>query len=118
MSLRARLQSGEILVAPGAFDALTARLLEQAGFEAVYRGGYAASDPRGMAAHEICPSKLTFAFDFDIREVSEINDKSQTLSIPMYFSVSWLESRLWINKSAKAWNQSITGPKNVSLKSR
>ncbi len=43
MSLRARLQSGEILVAPGAYDALTARLLEQAGFEAVYRGGYAAS---------------------------------------------------------------------------
>ena len=43
MSLRARLQSGEILVAPGAYDALTARLLELAGFEAVYRGGYAAS---------------------------------------------------------------------------
>jgi 2-methylisocitrate lyase-like PEP mutase family enzyme len=43
MSLRARLQSGEILVAPGAYDALTARLLEQAGFEAIYRGGYAAS---------------------------------------------------------------------------
>ncbi len=30
MSLRARLQSGKILVAPGAYDALTARLLEQA----------------------------------------------------------------------------------------
>jgi 2-methylisocitrate lyase-like PEP mutase family enzyme len=43
VSLRARLQRGDILVAPGAFDALTARLLEQAGFEAVYRGGYAAS---------------------------------------------------------------------------
>jgi 2-methylisocitrate lyase-like PEP mutase family enzyme len=43
MSLRARLQSGEILVAPGAYDALSARLLEQAGVEAVYRGGYAAS---------------------------------------------------------------------------
>jgi 2-methylisocitrate lyase-like PEP mutase family enzyme len=43
MSLRARLTRGDILVAPGAFDALTARLLEQAGFEAVYRGGYAAS---------------------------------------------------------------------------
>ena len=43
MSLRARLQSGEILVAPGAYDALTARLLEQAGVEAIYRGGYAAS---------------------------------------------------------------------------
>ena len=43
MSLRARLTRGDILVAPGAYDALTARLLEQAGFEAVYRGGYAAS---------------------------------------------------------------------------
>lgn len=43
MSLRSRLERGDILVAPGAFDALTARLLEQAGFEAVYRGGYAAS---------------------------------------------------------------------------
>ena len=43
MSLRARLPSGKILVAPGAYDALSARLLEQAGFEAVYRGGYAAS---------------------------------------------------------------------------
>jgi 2-methylisocitrate lyase-like PEP mutase family enzyme len=43
MSLRARLQSGKIHVAPGAYDALSARLLEQAGFEAVYRGGYAAS---------------------------------------------------------------------------
>ena len=43
MSLRARLQSGKILVAPGAYDALSARQLEQAGFEAVYRGGYAAS---------------------------------------------------------------------------
>jgi 2-methylisocitrate lyase-like PEP mutase family enzyme len=43
VSLRARLNRGDILVAPGAYDALTARLLEQAGFEAVYRGGYAAS---------------------------------------------------------------------------
>ncbi|MFM7551678.1 MAG: oxaloacetate decarboxylase [Actinomycetota bacterium] len=43
MSLRARLNRGDILVAPGAYDALTARLLEQAGFEVVYRGGYAAS---------------------------------------------------------------------------
>ena len=36
-------RSGEILVVPGAFDALTGRLLERAGFEALYRGGYAAS---------------------------------------------------------------------------
>ena len=36
-----------MLVVPGAFDALTARLLERAGFEALYRGGYAAA----AAAH-------------------------------------------------------------------
>ncbi len=43
MSLAARLARPEILVAPGAYDALTARLLERAGFEALYRGGYAAA---------------------------------------------------------------------------
>jgi 2-methylisocitrate lyase-like PEP mutase family enzyme len=43
MSLRDRLARGDVLVVPGAFDALTARLLEQAGFEALYRGGYAAA---------------------------------------------------------------------------
>ena len=42
-TLRARLAQDEILVVPGAFDALTGRLLERAGFEALYRGGYAAS---------------------------------------------------------------------------
>jgi len=42
-TLRARLAEEEILVVPGAFDALTGRLLERAGFEALYRGGYAAS---------------------------------------------------------------------------
>jgi 2-methylisocitrate lyase-like PEP mutase family enzyme len=42
-TLRARLAKDEILVVPGAFDALTGRLLERAGFEALYRGGYAAS---------------------------------------------------------------------------
>ena len=42
-ALRERLARREILVVPGAFDALTGRLLERAGFEAIYRGGYAAS---------------------------------------------------------------------------
>jgi methylisocitrate lyase len=37
--LRARLARPEILVAPGAADALTARVIEQAGFEAVYLSG-------------------------------------------------------------------------------
>ncbi len=37
--LHRRLDAGPILVAPGAYDALTARLVEQAGFEAVYLSG-------------------------------------------------------------------------------
>lgn len=39
MTLRERLSRPEILVAPGAFDALSARLVEDAGFEAVYLSG-------------------------------------------------------------------------------
>jgi len=39
MTLKARLQSGDILVAPGAYDALTAKLVTMAGFEAVYLSG-------------------------------------------------------------------------------
>jgi methylisocitrate lyase len=38
-SLRARLAEARIMVVPGASDALTARLIEQAGFEAVYATG-------------------------------------------------------------------------------
>ncbi len=37
--LRARLTQGPLLVAPGIYDALGARLVEQAGFEAVYMTG-------------------------------------------------------------------------------
>ena len=38
-SLRALLQRGRIVTAPGAFDALSALLIEQAGFEAIYLTG-------------------------------------------------------------------------------
>lgn len=38
-SLRQRLAQDEILVAPGVYDGLTARLVEKAGFEAVYLSG-------------------------------------------------------------------------------
>lgn len=37
--LRARLQSGPALLAPGAYDALSALLVERAGFEAIYMSG-------------------------------------------------------------------------------
>jgi carboxyvinyl-carboxyphosphonate phosphorylmutase len=41
--LRALLDSGEIIVAPGAFDPLAARLVEEAGFPAVYMTGFGTS---------------------------------------------------------------------------
>lgn len=39
--LRERINSDEILVAPGTYDALSAKLAESMGFDAVYLGGYA-----------------------------------------------------------------------------
>ena len=41
--LRKLLARQEILVAPGAYDGLSARLVESAGFEAVYVTGYGLS---------------------------------------------------------------------------
>ena len=38
-NLRARLQRGETIVAPGAYDPLSARVVQALGF-AVYTGGY------------------------------------------------------------------------------
>ena len=46
MSLRTRLQSEKILVAPGVYDGLTAMLAEQAGFEALYLSGAAVAYTR------------------------------------------------------------------------
>jgi carboxyvinyl-carboxyphosphonate phosphorylmutase len=41
--LRALLESGQTIVAPGAFDPLSARLVEEAGFPAVYMTGFGTS---------------------------------------------------------------------------
>ena len=41
--LRAQLESGQAIVAPGAFDPLAARLVEEAGFPAVYMTGFGTS---------------------------------------------------------------------------
>jgi len=53
-----------------------------------------------------------YAFRFVIEEISNINDKAQTMSISMYFAVSWLEPRLQINNSATEWTEDRTGPLN------
>jgi isocitrate lyase len=39
-SLRGRLQRGETVVAPGAYDSMSARVVQALGFPAVYTGGY------------------------------------------------------------------------------
>jgi len=46
--LRSSLQAGRIVVAPGAFDGLSARLVEQAGFPAVYASGGAIARSCGV----------------------------------------------------------------------
>jgi len=46
--LRALLNSGQIAVAPGAFDGLSARLVEQAGFPAIYASGGAIARSAGV----------------------------------------------------------------------
>ena len=43
VALRKLLNGEEIVIAPGAPDALTARLIEQAGFPAVYMTGFGAT---------------------------------------------------------------------------
>lgn len=41
--LRERLKNPEIIMAPGCYDCLSARLVEQAGFEAAFMTGFGAS---------------------------------------------------------------------------
>ncbi|MBK6007126.1 isocitrate lyase/PEP mutase family protein [Ramlibacter ginsenosidimutans] len=47
-SLRQQLATGRMLVAPGAYDAIGARMIEQAGFSAVYMTGAGTSAARGF----------------------------------------------------------------------
>jgi len=54
-----------------------------------------------------------YDFKFVVEEISNINDKSQTMSISMYFGVSWLDPRLRINETAVEWREVKTGPKDV-----
>ena len=55
-----------------------------------------------------------YDFRFVIEEISNINDKEQSMMIHMYFAVKWMEPRLVINESAVEWEEDRTGPKNVS----
>ena len=52
----------------------------------------------------------SYDFKFVIKEVSNVNDKAQSISVSMYFGVSWFEPRLHINESAKDWEETKMGP--------
>lgn len=66
------------------------------------------------------PLPWNYDFKFVVEEISNINDKAQTMSISMYFGVSWLDPRIKINDTATEWREVKTGPKdevNVSPES-
>ena len=48
---------------------------------------------------------MDYNFRFVIEEISNINDKEQSMTIHMYFAVMWLEPRLVINQSAVEWDE-------------
>jgi len=51
-----------------------------------------------------------YDFRFVIEEISNINDKAQSMVISMYFAVAWEEPRMVINQSSTDWNDERTGP--------
>merc|ERR1719492_751948 len=53
-----------------------------------------------------------YDFRFVIEEISNINDKAQSMMVHMYFAVMWKEPRLVINESAVEWDEDRTGPKD------
>ena len=53
--LRELLNSGQTVVAPGAFDPLAARLVEEAGFAAVYMTGFGADDAAWAGGEALLP---------------------------------------------------------------
>jgi len=59
-------------------------------------------------------SDMNLDFTFSVREVSKVTDEDQTLQIPMYFTVSWVDDRLSVDQQHRAWQKSTTGPVNMS----
>ena len=45
-----------------------------------------------------------YKFKFYIFDVQEVDDEKQTISISMYFRITWLEPRLVINETSEDWD--------------
>ncbi len=72
ISLKERLARNSILVAPAAFDMVSAKVIERAGFEAVYLSGFGQS-----ASHLGLPDAGTHDAFRDRREGSEYGKGDQ-----------------------------------------
>jgi len=46
-------------------------------------------------------------------QLSEIDDREQTFTIPMYLNVAWRDKRIIVNESHPTWRLNVTGPPNV-----
>jgi len=55
---------------------------------------------------------MNLMFGFTIREISEVKDSDQVLTIPMYLSIHWMENRLVIDPKHRSWTDNSTGPAN------
>src|SRR5262249_37205400 len=66
-ALRRLLAARDIVIAPGAYDAITARLIEQAGYPAVYMTGAGSSAARGFP-------------DFGLLTMSEMVENARVLA--------------------------------------
>jgi 2,3-dimethylmalate lyase len=73
--LRARLSRDRALVAPGAYDALTARLVEDGGFEAVYLSG------AGVSYAQLCQPDVGLVTQSEMAE--RVAAVSRAVSIPV-----------------------------------
>ena len=77
-SLRRRLEAGEMVLAPGCYDALGARLVEEAGFSAAYMTGFGSSasqlgrpDVGLMTLHEMVDNARRIAQAVDIPVIAD-----------------------------------------------
>lgn len=49
-----------------------------------------------------------YYFEYDINDIQEVNDKEQTITLDMYWSINWFEPRLKIDLNTSHWrNESM-----------
>ena len=97
--LRERLKQPEIVVAPGCYDVLSARLVEQAGFEAAFMTGFGAS------------GSILGQPDYGLMTMNEMvtvcANMNSVLNIPLIGDIDTGYGNPLKNLNAPAWQLSI-----------